>query len=262
MLAQTTAHPLHAPRHQRRRRPLPVRPLPARFLPFLCALLVAALLQCPAPALARDPSVLDGLALAQRGVSANLCALTFDDGPGQTTEALLNILRDKGVRGTFFVVGSRVHLYPDVMQRLVAEGNEVGNHTFSHTSLRQRAPVEQLSEIARTNDELAKLGIVPRYLRPPYGRYDNATIDAAAAQGMTIALWSVDSRDWRKHDLFAMLPRKSFGVRGVRGVFLFHDNHRETVEAMPALIDRLAEAGCTFVTMSEYVETSGPLCLH
>jgi peptidoglycan/xylan/chitin deacetylase (PgdA/CDA1 family) len=51
-------------------------------------------------------------------------------------------------------------------------------------------------------------------------------------------------------------------VLGVRGVFLFHDNHRETVEALPNLIDRLTEAGCTFVTMSEYVETSGPLCLH
>lgn len=262
MLAQITAHSLHAPRHQRRCRPLPARLAPARFLYFLSTLLIAVLLQHPAPALARDPSVLDGLALAQRGVNANLCALTFDDGPGQTTEALLDILRDKGVRGTFFVVGSRVHRYPETLKRLVAEGNEVGNHTFTHVSLRQRQPVEQLSEIARTNDELAKLGIVPRYLRPPYGRYDNATIDAAAAQSMTIALWSVDSRDWRKHDLSAVLPRRSYGVLGVRGVFLFHDNHRETVEALPSLIDRLAEAGCTFVTMSEYVETSGPLCLH
>ncbi|MBG3877625.1 polysaccharide deacetylase family protein [Desulfovibrio oxamicus] len=262
MLAQPTAHLLHAPRHQRRCRPLPARLAPARFPYFLCILLVAVLLQHPASALARDPSVLDGLALAQRGVSANLCALTFDDGPGQTTEALLDILRDKGVRGTFFVVGSRVHRYPETLKRLVAEGNEVGNHTFTHVSLRQRQPVEQLSEIARTNGELAKLGIVPRYLRPPYGRYDNATIDAAAAQGMTIALWSVDSRDWRKHDLAAVLPRKVYGVLGVRGVFLFHDNHRETVEALPNLIDRLSEAGCTFVTMSEYVETSGPLCLH
>lgn len=262
MLAHTTAHPLHAPRPRRSRPVLPVR-RSVGLAPFLLlALLLAALALHPAPAAARDPSVLDGLALAQRGASANLCALTFDDGPGQTTEALLNILRDKGVRGTFFVVGARVHLYPETLKRLVAEGNEVGNHTFSHISMRQRAPVEQLSEIARTNEELAKLGIVPRYLRPPYGRYDNATIDAAAAQSMTIALWSVDSRDWRKHDLAAILPRKSYGVLGVRGVFLFHDNHRETVEALPSLIDRLTEAGCTFVTMSEYVETSGPLCLH
>lgn len=262
MLAQITAHSLHAPR-PRRRSPAPLARRPAApLLLLLCFTLVAMLTLHPAPAAARDPSVLDGLALAQRGVSANLCALTFDDGPGQTTEALLNILRDKGIRATFFVVGSRVHLYPETLKRLVAEGNEVGNHTFSHISLRQRAPVEQLSEIARTNEELARLGIVPRYLRPPYGRYDNATIDAAAALSMTIALWSVDSRDWRKHDLSAVLPRKSYGVRGVRGVFLFHDNHRETVEALPNLIDRLTEAGCTFVTMSEYVETSGPLCLH
>lgn len=262
MLAQTTAHPLHAPRAPRQCPGTLACRTSAVFLLSLCIQLVAALALYPAPTFARDPSVLDGLVLAQRGVSANLCALTFDDGPGQTTEALLNILRDKGVRGTFFVVGSRVHRYPEILKRLVAEGNEVGNHTFTHISLRQRQPVEQLSEIIRTNEELAKLGIVPRYLRPPYGRYDNATIDAAAAQSMTIALWSVDSRDWRKHDLAAVLPRKSYGVRGVRGVFLFHDNHRETVEALPSLIDRLAEAGCTFVTMSEYVETSGPLCLH
>ena len=105
MLAQNTAHPLPAPRTRRRSHSLVAPATPARLLLFLCALLVAALLQRPAPALARDPAVLDGLALAQRGVSANLCALTFDDGPGQTTEALLNILRDKGVRGTFFEIG-------------------------------------------------------------------------------------------------------------------------------------------------------------
>ncbi len=262
MLAQIIMHLLHAPR-PRRLCSLPFARRAAGLVPFcLIAAVLTASALLPVTALARNPSVLDGLSLAQRGVSANLCALTFDDGPGQTTEALLNILRDKGVRATFFVVGSRVHLYPETLKRLVAEGNEVGNHTFTHTSMRQRAPVEQLSEIVRTNAELDKLGIVPRYLRPPYGRYDNATIDAAAALGMTIALWSVDSRDWRKHDLSAILPRRSYGVLGVRGVFLFHDNHRETVEALPNLIDRLTEAGCTFVTMSEYVETSGPLCLH
>lgn len=206
--------------------------------------------------------MLDGLALARRGTSANLCALAFDDSPGHTTQALLDILRKKGVRATFFVVGARVHLYREIMKRLVAEGNEVGNHTFSHHSMRQHAPGEQRDEIVHANEELTTLGIVPHYLRPPYDRYDNATIDAAAALGMTVALWSVDSRDWREHNLAAIPPRKAYGVRGVRGVFLFHDNHRETVEAMPGLIDRLIEGGCTFVTMSEYVETSGPVCLR
>lgn len=231
-------------------------------MPHPALVLALVLLQFLWPVSARAGEVLDGMSLAMLGANTNTCAITFDDGPGPHTSRLLDMLRERNIKATFFVLGTRVSRYQQTMRALVDEGHEVGNHTFNHTNLRNLAPELQRDEIVRTDDSLRELGITPRYLRPPYGRYDKNTLVQAAQENLTIVMWSVDSRDWQRPrpPMARVLPRSISGK--VHGVFLFHDNHRATVDAMPQILDDLAAAGCRFVTLSEYLENDGPVCLH
>ena len=231
--------------------------MPHAALTLLCSLLCLA---CPISAYAEE--IFDGFSLAMLGAHTNTCAITFDDGPGPHTPRLLGILRERNIKATFFVLGSRAARYPQTMRAIAAEGHEVGNHTYSHVNLRNLAPETQRDEIARTDAALLELGIPVRYLRPPYGRYDKNTLEQAAIENLPIVMWSIDSRDWQspRQPMARVLPRSSSGK--VHGVFLFHDNHRSTVDAMPRILDDLAAAGCQFVTLSEYLDNDGPVCLH
>lgn len=203
--------------------------------------------------LAREAGkVVDGRAILKMGKGSDLCALTFDDGPGPHTERLLGILRERGVRATFFLVGKQIGYYPDLVVRLQQEGHEIGNHTQSHRSLRHLPEEEQRAEIVSVQDALRKLGVACRYIRPPYGNYDAATVDIARAEGADIMLWSIDSMDWsRKARIETM--KTLFAGQKLRGIFLFHDTHAQTVDAMPQILDRLKAEGCRFVTVSEYL---------
>lgn len=195
--------------------------------------------------------VLDGAALFHLGKNKNLCAITFDDGPGPHTERLLHILRQHGVQATFFVVGSQVKRRPELVRQMLAEGHEVANHTYAHTTLRHMPLEQQQEAIGGVQELLQRLGAESRFVRPPFGRYDSATRKAAKELGVQIVLWSVDSHDWQKRTGAARLKSVDGGP-GVRGVFLFHDTHAPTVDAMSDILSDLALRECRFVTMSEY----------
>ncbi|WP_165175110.1 polysaccharide deacetylase family protein [Desulfovibrio sp. ZJ369] len=218
----------------------------------LCALLILMAESLPA-------RVLDGGSIMDQRMNENLCAITFDDGPSRNTPQLLDLLNQYGIPATFFVLGQQAELYPDLVRRIVAEGHEVGNHSFSHPNLRLLAPERKIDEIRRTDAVLRSLGAAPLFLRPPYGAFDTHTVEAAEALGLSVVLWSVDSRDWQH------LPAdyaKLHNTRGyayppgmLRGVFLFHDTHKSTVEDLPRIIRELRTGGCQrFVTVSEYLE--------
>lgn len=212
----------------------------------------------PAIAVA-EGAVFDNVRLAQLRTE-NLCAITFDDGPGAYTEDLLDVLAERGVHATFFIVGEQGERRKNVVRRMLAEGHEVANHTYSHVSLRQSSPEAQSEQITRTDDLIRSLGGTPRYFRPPYGRYDANTLGIAEEQGLSLVLWSADSQDWRKHnDLRREDVRNDAlwlqqSTVAPRGVFLFHDTHKRTVEAIPAILDKMSAAGCRFVTVTEYLE--------
>jgi peptidoglycan/xylan/chitin deacetylase (PgdA/CDA1 family) len=144
----------------------------------------------------------------------------------------------------------------------VAEGHEVGNHTWTHPNLRRISRERKREEIVRTNELLTSLGARPACLRPPYGAFDDYTVEVADSLGLAVVLWSTDTKDWRRLPAsYAALRngRGSVYPQGkMRGIFLFHDTHKNTVEDLPRIVRELYEAGCSrFVTVSEYLD--GPL---
>jgi len=217
---------------------------------FCLAVGVAAL-----PAQAR---VVDGNVIMDQPMRENLCALTFDDGPSINTPHLLDMLEEYGIPATFFMLGNQAERHPDIVRRVIAEGHEVGNHSYSHPNLRVVSPARKEDELRRTDTILRNLGATPTFIRPPYGSYDASTEKIAEGLGLTVILWSMDSRDWQRlPDNYATLRNNRGTVYApgtLRGIFLFHDSHKRTVDDLPRIIRDLRAGGCQrFVTVSDYL---------
>lgn len=182
------------------------------------------------------------------------CALTFDDGPGNYTEQLLDLLKERRIVATFFVVGQQVMRRPQTVRRIAADGHAVDNHSFDHPNLKQLSYSRQKAEIEKTDRALRELGIVPKYFRPPYGSYNARTVRAAAADNLVLVLWTDDGLDWKYHSVLSLETHlESHLQRKVGGIYLFHDLHPWTVTAMPDILDDLVKHRCRFVTLAEYM---------
>src|SRR5207248_1798676 len=121
---------------------------------------------------------------------------TFDDGPSARTLEIADILTSRGARGTFFVIGRHIPSREHVLRKLVAEGHELGNHSFSHRQVRGR-PIRTAYQIVRAGRRIrAVTGSAPHLFRPPHGRYDPWVLRAARLTGATVVNWSLDPRDW------------------------------------------------------------------
>ena len=208
---------------------------------------------------AAEARVVDGSVIMDQHMRENLCALTFDDGPSPHTPQLLDMLSEYGIPATFFLLVKQAERYPDTVRRILAEGHEVGNHSYSHPNLRLLSPANKAHEIARTDSILRSLGANPAFLRPPYGSYDAYTVTAAEELGLGIMLWSLDSRDWKSLPADYATLRSTRGTvydsGTLRGIFLFHDTHKRTVEDLPRIIRDLRAGGCQrFVTVSDYLD--------
>lgn len=178
---------------------------------------------------------------------AECIALTFDDGPGPDTGRLLDLLKAQNVPATFFVLGDQAVKYPELVRREYAEGNEVGNHTWDHKDLATLSAAAVQDEITRGADAIAAAGIPrPTLVRPPYGAV-NGTVRAVG--GFPFILWRVDPEDWKYPDP-ARVADQIVGHAKPGRIVLSHDTHATTVDAMPAVIQRLKEQGYTFVTVS------------
>ncbi|WP_328600810.1 polysaccharide deacetylase family protein [Actinomadura physcomitrii] len=176
-------------------------------------------------------------------------ALTFDDGPGPYTDGLLDVLKRQGVRATFFLIGQHVHGFPAVVRREVMEGHEIGDHTWDHAQLTKLSTAAVGAQIQRTQAAITKAsgGVKPTITRPPYGATNRRV---GQAIGMPLILWSVDTEDWR----YLNTARDTrVGIKEPRpgGIILFHDIHKPSVKAIPAVIAGLKKRGFTFVTVSE-----------
>ncbi len=175
-------------------------------------------------------------------------ALTFDDGPGRYTAELLDVLASRDVAVTFFTVGVNVVHQPALTARIVAEGHEIGNHTFDHRDLTTLSPslVREQVESAQAAIRDAT-GAPAALLRPPYG----ATNDVSAENvGLPQIVWTVDTRDWADRDAAIVTSRALDGAAAGR-IILMHDIHASTVAAVPAIVDGLLAEGYRLVTVSD-----------
>ncbi len=179
-------------------------------------------------------------------------ALTFDDGPDPVnTPRLLDLLRDRQVRATFFVVGANAAAHPDIVRRMYSEGHEVGNHSWVHPNLTKLDPAQIDDQVVRTQFAVMAAGVpAPRWFRPPYGAMND---QVRAHVPMALALWNIDPEDWGAKDPGQVVER-ILARAGPGRVVDLHDMHRLTVDAMPAVIDAL-KPHYTLVTMSELFDT-------
>lgn len=187
--------------------------------------------------------------------SEKVIAITFDDGPHpQNTPRLLDMLKERGVRATFYVVGNMVRFNPQILRRMVAEGHEIGNHTVTHGTLSRMSDEGLRSELSRAHQQiLAATGIPPRSMRPPGGAIRKEQKELMLREyGYPTILWSVDPRDWQRPGVDVVAQRLIDGA-APGGILLVHDLHKPTVDAMPQTLDALLAQGYRFVTISELI---------
>ena len=177
-------------------------------------------------------------------------ALSFDDGPrAETTPKVLEILKQYNAHATFYIVGSHVEGNEEIIKQIVAQGHELGNHSYSHPLLTKKSADEVYNEVKKTSDLIAQAtgGLKPMSLRPPYGGYNKMVADQA---GIAIVNWSIDSLDWQYRDAAKTIEHiKENAHNG--GILLMHDIHAESVEALPAVLEYLKSEGYELVTVDE-----------
>lgn len=178
-------------------------------------------------------------------------ALTFDDGPDPPfTEPILDILKAKNVKATFFVIGENVHQNPSLLLRMVKEGHEIGNHSFTHNNNQGKL----INEIQQTDREVyTATGIHTHFYRPPGGFASNTLVKAINNQGYIFTLWSIDSKDWRRPGVDRIIKNVVSNI-SPGSIILLHDGggfRSQTVKALGQIIDVLQADGYRFVTLSE-----------
>ena len=182
-------------------------------------------------------------------------ALTFDDGPHPThTAPILDLLAKYGAKATFFVIGENAAAHPELIAREIAEGHEVANHTMTHAALSRLSYRDALREVLDAEHAIFPDGAgSSTLLRPPCGAIGQSVMRVAERLGLSLVLWSVDTRDWEHKSADAIVETVRKGVTG-GDVILFHDfvsGETHTLEALETLIPELASEGYEFVTVSE-----------
>ena len=198
---------------------------------------------------------------SQCNVDGPFIALTFDDGPhAQNTPRLLDMLKERNLKATFFVVGQCAAEYPDIMKRIVNEGHEVASHSWSHPLLSKMGESGVTDQLQRTHDVILQTtGVAPKVMRPPYGGFTaNQSAWANRKWDYKVILWDVDPLDWKYRN--AEHVKSEILKRTVNGsIVLAHDIHKSTVDAMPQTFDGLTSRGFKFVTVTELLAMDRPL---
>jgi len=178
-------------------------------------------------------------------------ALTFDDGPSDYTKDILDLLDEHKVSATFFVIGNKALIYKETLMNIVAKGNEIGNHTYSHPWLTHLSVNETILELDKTNDLIFDItGTKPTLFRPSYG---DINVKVKKAIDMEVVMWNNDSNDWKYRS------SKSIAARVIRNIsdgdiIIMHDTYKRSYEALKIIIPKLKEMNYQIVTVSQLKE--------
>lgn len=185
----------------------------------------------------------------------NTVAITYDDGPSpETTTRLLDILKSKDVKVTFFAIGRNSDAFPEILQRERNEGHLVANHSYNHPQLNAISDDRIAAELSETNRAItAALGSQPQWMRPPYGATNERVAAIAGQHGLSLALWDVDTADWQNRNA-DITCRKAVDNAVAGSIILMHDIHPSTVDAAPCIIDGLRAKGLRPVTLDELIQ--------
>ncbi|MCL1996643.1 MAG: polysaccharide deacetylase family protein [Defluviitaleaceae bacterium] len=185
-------------------------------------------------------------------------ALTFDDGPGRYTDAILDVLYEHNVKATFFVLGHAVQKSPDTFLRTVEHGHEIGNHTWFHENLPKLTPSGVFETMRRTADLIEQLtDKFPATMRPPFGIFGTREQVIMEELGYSMILWSLDPRDWELRNSQQIYDYVMENVR-CGDIILLHDIHESTYKAVAKLVPSLIEKGFDLVTVEQLLEETRP----
>lgn len=176
-------------------------------------------------------------------------ALTFDDGPTPVyTEALLDGLKERNVKASFFLMGKNIESNEDVVLRMHQEGHLIGNHTFDHVQLNKLSDEKACEQITKTSNAIYEItGQYTAFIRPPFGEWKK---DLECIVTMIPVLWTIDPLDWNTHNVDVVVKRVEDKV-GDEDIILLHDNYDTSVKAALQIVDDLQEAGYEFVTVDQ-----------
>jgi len=179
-------------------------------------------------------------------------ALTFDDGPDPVyTPEVLSILRSFKIKATFFLLGSKISKYPDITNKILENGHDLGNHSYSHRELKSVNKESLVYEMEQANKALKECGNYKTSLfRPPKGEISLSMLRYCMNQKVKIIMWSVDSVDFRAEDSKTIIENVDPDKIKGGDIILFHDKNRYTLEALPFLIDKIHNKGLEFSTIT------------
>jgi peptidoglycan-N-acetylglucosamine deacetylase len=202
-----------------------------------------------------------GVSINRAGGGRKFVALTFDDGPGPDTRPVLAALKKANVQATFFVIGSNVRANPAVLAQTVAEGHEVGVHTWNHPDLTTLDAKAQKDEVDSTAAEIVSTGgVAARLFRAPYGSVNPSVLKTAEDAKLLSVLWDVDTVDWTGPSTDRIVENAIAQARP-GSIILLHDgggNRASTVAAVPRIISGLRAKGYEFATVGDLVISDPP----
>ena len=182
-------------------------------------------------------------------IEAPKIALTFDDGPSTAwTPALLDGLKERGVKATFFLIGENADKNPEIVKRMAEEGHLIGNHTYHHVELTKVSENEARLELADTSAVIVRItGKEPEYMRPPFGAWQRKLEQEIQ---MLPVLWTIDPLDWTTENQDEIV-NKVVTEAEENDIILLHDCYKSSIEAGLRIVDILQEEGFVFVTVDE-----------
>lgn len=183
--------------------------------------------------------------------NGKIIALTFDDGPSNYTNELIEYLNSEGCNATFFILGNKVKTYQDTLIKSLKYGNELGNHSYNHKWLIKLDEESFKEQIVKTQDIIEQFtGYTPKVLRPTYGSINSSIKNNT---DLDIVLWNVDTMDWKYKSVDTIVKRATKNLKD-GNIILMHDTHKRTVEAVKKIVPIIKENGFICVTASEMKE--------
>ena len=177
-------------------------------------------------------------------------ALTFDDGPLICTTDLLDGLKERNVKATFFLVGENVEIYPEIVKRIYEEGHLIGNHTYHHVEITKLSDEEAMYEINKTDEVISEItGERVQYIRPPFGVWQR---ELENHLDVLPVMWSIDPLDWTTENVDEVV-NKIVSQAKENDIILLHDCYKSSVEAALRTVDLLKAEGFEFVTVDQLI---------
>ena len=178
-------------------------------------------------------------------------ALTFDDGPDDLTSTYLDMLDDLGVPATFFLLGENAERHPELVREYLRRGHQLASHGYDHRRFTELSRGDLLDQCKRTEAAIGGQSSGRPWVRPPHGSIDATSMVSLLAARYTIALWSVDSCDYRDRDVASLAATCAPDKLGAGDVVLFHEGQQWTLNALPRIVSGLHGAGYELVTMHD-----------